>query len=618
MKKWIATVLALVLALGLCSVSWAAENWTGSGTEADPYVITTAEQLAVLATAVNSGTAYSGTYFKLGNDITVADWTPIGQKKNDNNKFAGSFDGNGRTVTINGISNSLDSAFGGYAALFGAIKGATIKNVTVTGTISGADVAGVVGQMNGGTVENCVNKATVTGTKKAAGIVVYTKNSGSAVIKDCVNYGEIKSTGDRAGGIVNLVQIATEVLNCKNYGAVTSEATSTYAAGGIVGWVGLEQSGAQFKIDGCENTAAVSGKGAAGGILGGASGSVGTVSSCINSGTVTLSGTAGTSNEHANIGGVVGQGHTDMEGLTATGNTSTGALAGSYTRRTIAEDVTLADQSYSQMVICKGAKVEITAGKIENYLTNYGTLAIIKGAQIGESGEGGVNAQIQNYGTATLNCVMKAGSIHSQQGAATVFNGGEYHFTCTEEMRNGLQFVAGKFIDLRSGSGDVQWGDNTFRSYVAEGAAVVYDATAKTWTVSMPVTGVALNKSAMELQVGKTETLTATVTPENASEPVVTWTSSDTTVATVNENGVVTAVAKGTATITATAGGKSAVCTVTVTAASGGYYYYYPSTDTTTDTAKASPKTFDAGMGIYAVTTVLSVTGMAWVGKKRH
>jgi len=50
---------------------------------------------------------------------------------------------------------------------------------------------------------------------------------------------------------------------------------------------------------------------------------------------------------------------------------------------------------------------------------------------------------------------------------------------------------------------------------------------------------------------------------------------------------------------------------------SGNHYYYYaPSTDTTE--TKGSPKTFDAGVGIYAVTAVLSVTGMAWVGKKRH
>ena len=48
------------------------------------------------------------------------------------------------------------------------------------------------------------------------------------------------------------------------------------------------------------------------------------------------------------------------------------------------------------------------------------------------------------------------------------------------------------------------------------------------------------------------------------------------------------------------------------------YYYNSTTTDTKVDETKGSPKTFDAGMGIYAVTAVLSVTGMAWVGKKRH
>ena len=50
---------------------------------------------------------------------------------------------------------------------------------------------------------------------------------------------------------------------------------------------------------------------------------------------------------------------------------------------------------------------------------------------------------------------------------------------------------------------------------------------------------------------------------------------------------------------------------------SGGYYYYHPTTDTKADDTKGSPKTFDAGVGIYAVTAVLSVTGMAWTAKKR-
>ena len=51
---------------------------------------------------------------------------------------------------------------------------------------------------------------------------------------------------------------------------------------------------------------------------------------------------------------------------------------------------------------------------------------------------------------------------------------------------------------------------------------------------------------------------------------------------------------------------------------SNSYYYYSPSTTTSDTTTKGSPKTFDAGVGIYAVTAVLSVTGMAWTAKKRH
>ena len=57
--------------------------------------------------------------------------------------------------------------------------------------------------------------------------------------------------------------------------------------------------------------------------------------------------------------------------------------------------------------------------------------------------------------------------------------------------------------------------------------------------------------------------------------------------------------------------------TLTAVWSSNSYYYYSPST-TTPDTTKGSPKTFDAGVGIYAVTALLSVTGMAWAGKKRH
>lgn len=92
---------------------------------------------------------------------------------------------------------------------------------------------------------------------------------------------------------------------------------------------------------------------------------------------------------------------------------------------------------------------------------------------------------------------------------------------------------------------------------------------------STPVTSVALDQTALSLAPGETATLAATVEPENATDKTVTWTSSDENVATVDENGVVTAVAAGEAVITAAAGEKSAACTVTVNAKVDPWYPPY-------------------------------------------
>ena len=84
----------------------------------------------------------------------------------------------------------------------------------------------------------------------------------------------------------------------------------------------------------------------------------------------------------------------------------------------------------------------------------------------------------------------------------------------------------------------------------------------------VPVSQITLNKAETSMSVGNSETLTATVTPENAANKALTWASSDEDVATVAPDGTVTAVKAGAATITATAAdgsGKSAVCKVTVT-----------------------------------------------------
>lgn len=122
------------------------------------------------------------------------------------------------------------------------------------------------------------------------------------------------------------------------------------------------------------------------------------------------------------------------------------------------------------------------------------------------------------------------------------------------------------------------------------GAVVIYE-----------VTDVMLNKTSTTLTVGGTETLTATVLPEGAGNRAVTWSSDHTTVAAVDANGRVTAVAKGTATITVTTadGGYTAACTVTArphSSSGDSESAYAPSLDVGNGgTVKVNPRTPEAG-----------------------
>ena len=120
----------------------------------------------------------------------------------------------------------------------------------------------------------------------------------------------------------------------------------------------------------------------------------------------------------------------------------------------------------------------------------------------------------------------------------------------------------------------------SFSAYYEESCTYKFIATDKAGNVTektvnlyyndkvVSVTGVSLNESSITLDVGGSKTLAATVTPENATNKKVRWTSDNETVATVSEDGVVTAVAGGTAVITATThdGLFTASCTVTVNA----------------------------------------------------
>ena len=107
-------------------------------------------------------------------------------------------------------------------------------------------------------------------------------------------------------------------------------------------------------------------------------------------------------------------------------------------------------------------------------------------------------------------------------------------------------------------------GEATITVTTADGGKTATCAVTVT-AAPVPVSGVSLNKDSTSLTVGDTETLTATITPDNATNKNVTWSSDTPSVASVN-NGVVTAVAPGTATITVTTadGGFTATCAVTV------------------------------------------------------
>lgn len=136
--------------------------------------------------------------------------------------------------------------------------------------------------------------------------------------------------------------------------------------------------------------------------------------------------------------------------------------------------------------------------------------------------------------------------------------------TLTATPADGYSFTADSWVFYKESAGDlvvdesISVTDNQF-------TMPAYDIYVDGTFTAIAVTGVTLNKSTASIGVGDTETLTATVAPANALDKSVTWTSSNTDVATV-DNGVVTAIAAGSATITVTTtdGGCTATCTVTV------------------------------------------------------
>lgn len=254
--------------------------YTGQ-TGLDGYTLNTPAQLNTLASTVNSGTPYAGSYFLLTDNISLAaysPWTPIGGHCTLSGYvptgayFAGVFDGDGHTISNISITAST-AGYGGYG-LFGYVNGGTIGNLTLSGNISLSNnvsfVGGVVGYLYGN-VYSCHNQMSITctaGSSNIGGIAgcaerILTDSIPAAnYIKCCSNSGSI-SGGGREGGIAGATychsspQVDTGgiiVDCCFNTGNITCTETSKTYMGGIVGY----NSG---YISNCYNSGTLTGNG---------------------------------------------------------------------------------------------------------------------------------------------------------------------------------------------------------------------------------------------------------------------------------------------------------------------------------------------------------------------
>ncbi len=172
---------------------------------------------------VNNGDSYINKHVKLTADIDIS--TPVGV--NDSHPFRGTFDGQGHTIT----ATLTDDGNSGLAP-FRCIGGATIKNLTVAGTIASSQqhTSGVVGYASGNNlIECCLVTATLNISSNYAGGIIGHGQSSATTIRGCVFAGTINGVGgnrENVGGIWGWSDNATPTLvNCLEAGTYTNIAS---------------------------------------------------------------------------------------------------------------------------------------------------------------------------------------------------------------------------------------------------------------------------------------------------------------------------------------------------------------------------------------------------------
>ena len=368
---------------------------SGSGTAANPYQIGNADQLMWFAAKINSSTKKSTSDLcaKLTSDIdlTGKDWMPIGQATNtysDYVAYGGTFDGGGHMVSGLAINNAKT-----YQALFGYVKGGTIQDLTVKGSVrtsatGSTYAAGIVSYGNPVTIKNCTNEVDVTASAKgyAAGVCAYVINGSK--LESCTNKGTISGCGDYVGGVAATVSGATTTITgCFNHGAVTNTGKPggyAYNTGGIAGGIStgvtvercgntgditstLKRTGgiagsAGGTINACFNTGNITGIYGVGGIAGDTGASDTKITGCYNTGAVKgVSPTASFSDTSTKgIGGIIG----------GVGGTSYKAsVSGCYNMGAVSNASTLTDITVGGIIGCSAAKT-YSGTATENLVTS--------------------------------------------------------------------------------------------------------------------------------------------------------------------------------------------------------------------------------------------------------
>jgi len=241
MKTLIVSVLNIVLIFVMVG-NVSAFSGSGSGTEADPYIITNVNELQEMKDGLNA-------WYKLAKDIDASDtvnWSsgagflPVGDPAHS---FAGHLEGDGRIISNLYINRSATD----YVGLFGKINGATIKNLHLAdpNVLGKGCTGGLVGCSSSASTSNCNSAGTVYGFEEAGGFVGRT--TGNSTITDCYSTGRVNGTS-YVGGFIGYHQSGSV---SKSFSTADSNA-SGYDCGGFVGL-------SKASITDCFATGAVSG-----------------------------------------------------------------------------------------------------------------------------------------------------------------------------------------------------------------------------------------------------------------------------------------------------------------------------------------------------------------------